>query len=126
MATGQKNISFHGTVPNIDDYLIAADLFISSSKSEGLPNSVLEALAWGVPVILSDIPAHREIINISSKAGLTFPIDDEDQLSYILSEFRPSHEASLCARSIIENKLNASAMVSKYGEMYKSIINRRM
>ena len=126
MATGQKNISFHGAVPNIDDYLIAADLFISSSKSEGLPNSVLEALAWGVPVILSDIPAHREIINISSKAGLTFPIDDEDQLSYILSEFRPSLEASLSARSIIETKLNAPAMVSKYEAMYKSIINRHM
>lgn len=126
MATGQKNISFHGAVPNIDDYLIASDLFISSSKSEGLPNSVLEAMAWGLPVILSDIPAHQEIIKISSKAGLTFPIDDEDKLFSILSEFRPSLEASFSARSIIETTLNVPAMVSKYEEIYKLIINRHM
>ena len=41
-------------------YLMAADVFLSASHGEGLPVAVMEAMACSVPVILSDIPSHRE------------------------------------------------------------------
>lgn len=51
-----------GQVENVADYLKASDVFISASLGEGLPNTVLEALACGLPPLLSDIPPHREIM----------------------------------------------------------------
>ena len=39
---------------------------VSASSHEGRPNSILEAMKLGVPVILSDIPAHRELLDLSS------------------------------------------------------------
>jgi glycosyltransferase involved in cell wall biosynthesis len=40
-----------------------ADLFVSVSQFEGNPNAVLEAAACGCPLVLSDIPAHRELFD---------------------------------------------------------------
>lgn len=56
-----ENIVLKGNVSNVVDYLQAADVYISASHSEGLPNSVLEAGRTGVRLILSNIPQHREI-----------------------------------------------------------------
>lgn len=54
------NVIIVGKVTNVQDYLNASDFFISTSLSEGLPNSVLEALSCGLPCILSDIAPHKE------------------------------------------------------------------
>jgi glycosyltransferase involved in cell wall biosynthesis len=51
-----------GARSDIPDLLRDADLFLSSSLREGLPQAVLEAQAAGLPVVASDIPAHREAL----------------------------------------------------------------
>ncbi|MGB9614662.1 MAG: glycosyltransferase [Fervidobacterium sp.] len=64
-AIHQRNIHILGYVPRekIPVLLRAADAFISLSCYEGLPLTVLEAASFNLPLILSDIPAHRWIIN---------------------------------------------------------------
>lgn len=56
-------ISFHGAVPRDKLYkkISSSNAFISLSDGEGMPVAVLESIALGVPVILSDIPPHREV-----------------------------------------------------------------
>jgi glycosyltransferase involved in cell wall biosynthesis len=59
----QDRVVLTGLVPR-DDVFVAcadADVFVSTSHGEGLPVAVLEAMAAGCPVILSDIPPHREL-----------------------------------------------------------------
>lgn len=56
-------VRFTGLVPRerVYEELLAADLFVSPALWEGLPIAVLEAMALSRPVLLSDIPPHREI-----------------------------------------------------------------
>lgn len=67
---GDTRFRLEGFKSNVSDYLAIADLYISASKSEGLPMSVLEALNMGVPCVLSDIPPHVEIANNMNVDGV--------------------------------------------------------
>lgn len=57
----ERRVMLLGAVRCVDDVLSSADVFVSLSRSEGMPNSVLEAAAAGVPMVLSDILPHREL-----------------------------------------------------------------
>jgi glycosyltransferase involved in cell wall biosynthesis len=59
-------------IGSIADYLQIADAFVFPSRKEGMPNSVLEALAAGLPCILSDIEPHREIAEHDPSAPIHF------------------------------------------------------
>jgi glycosyltransferase involved in cell wall biosynthesis len=58
-----RRVVFTGYVDNLWDLMKRADAFVSLSRFEGCPNVVLEAMACGCPVVVSDIPAHREILD---------------------------------------------------------------
>jgi glycosyltransferase involved in cell wall biosynthesis len=72
---------FLGAVSHPEEPLGAADLFVNPSRSEGLPNAVLEAAACGLPLVLSDIPIHREIACSVGMADYLFPVGDVQALA---------------------------------------------
>jgi len=77
-----KNIEFLGTVPHeyISNYLGIADLYISTSLSDGDHISLIEALACGIFPVVTDIPANREWIT-DGKNGFLVPTDDPQFLA---------------------------------------------
>ncbi|BDZ39223.1 glycosyltransferase [Microbacterium suwonense] len=72
-----SRVRFVGEVDNVSDYLAAADLFLFTSTLEGLPGVVIEALASGLPVVSSDLPGVRYIVE--SVPGLPIRLLDPDQ-----------------------------------------------
>lgn len=56
------SVRFLGEVEDVPGLLGAADICVHSSKSEGLPNAVLEAMASGLPVAATDIPGIRAAV----------------------------------------------------------------
>jgi len=58
----EEKIYFLGYVENIEKLYIACDYYISASKSEGIPFSVLEAANTGMPLLLSNKKGHKDII----------------------------------------------------------------
>ncbi|MDD4972258.1 MAG: glycosyltransferase family 4 protein [Paludibacter sp.] len=67
------------------DLLSASDIFINPSYSEGLPTSVLEASAIGLPILATDVGGTREIV-IHGKTGFLFPAGDTQRLKERLLE----------------------------------------
>ena len=75
--------TFLGYQRDIDDRLEAIDMLALCSNSEGFPNAVLEALAAGVPVVASDLPAVRELI-VHGESGLLVPPGNSTELARAL------------------------------------------
>jgi glycosyltransferase involved in cell wall biosynthesis len=75
-----SGVRFDGYSLNILQYLHAADFVVLSSINEGLPMSLLEAAAAGLPLLATDIPANREIVKDGSN-GLLFRQQDVDSLA---------------------------------------------
>ena len=57
----EKSVRLIGSVSDIRPYLVHADLFLLPSYGEGLPNSYLEAMAMGVPTLVSTDPPYDDI-----------------------------------------------------------------
>ncbi len=127
MARSEKAIIFAGRVKNVEKYLQAADYFISASTSEGLPNAVLEALSSGLPVCLSDIPSHKEILGICNKAGKVFksqePRDLIQKIEMLIAE--DYTQLSDFAHQIVSHKLNAELMSMSYLQFYQEQLELR-
>ncbi len=64
----REAVRFLGFLPSRDlwAHMKSADAFISLSRHEGMPNCVCEAIACGIPLVLSDIPAHRFFLDDNS------------------------------------------------------------
>jgi glycosyltransferase involved in cell wall biosynthesis len=122
------NIIFKGHVDNVSDYLQASDVFVSASKSEGLPNSVLEAMGTGLPVLLSDIGPHKEIIDRNNSIGGLFELGSQKELSdliikYINLDNDLIDSKSNEARKTLDNYFSAKVMSNSYQKIYNDIIN---
>lgn len=117
---GNKNIICIGNVNNVFEYLNSSDYYISASKSEGLPNSVLESLAMGRPVLLSDIPSHKEIIEEEKNIGLIFEEGNGSDFNLKMNQIKNQNyqEMSEKALKVILEKFSAKLMSEKYSERY--------
>lgn len=68
-------VSLPGPCDGVAELLRAADVFVSPSRAEGLPGAVVEAMFTALPVALSDIEVHREMLG-AEPAGRLFPVGD--------------------------------------------------
>ncbi len=68
-------VKFLGYREDIADLCRASDVYVSVSLQEGLPVSVIEAMACGLPIVASDIRGHRDSVD-NGKNGLLFPLND--------------------------------------------------
>jgi glycosyltransferase involved in cell wall biosynthesis len=77
-------VSFAGAVSDIRPIFAAHQGFVLGSRWEGLGNALLEAMATGAPVIVSDIPTFREVV---SQPLATFPPEDVEGYAQALMRF---------------------------------------
>jgi glycosyltransferase involved in cell wall biosynthesis len=66
-------VSWPGPTRFPERYYPLADFYVSTSLAEGMSNSALEAMASGLPLLLSDIPGHRELVDDGRNGWLVQP-----------------------------------------------------
>ncbi len=114
-----------GKVNNVVDWLRASDIYVSSSLAEGIPNSVLEAMAVGLPVVLSDIKPHQEIFQVSGSIGDIFHAGDANDMARVLNEMinRNLVPFSKNAESAIRHIMSSTIMSKLYQRLYMEVTN---
>jgi glycosyltransferase involved in cell wall biosynthesis len=80
-----KNFIFQGGLDNAAEYLPAFDAFVLSSRKEGLPFTILEAMQAGLPIITTDVGGIKEALD---HAGLLVAPEDADQLANALHQIK--------------------------------------
>ena len=101
--------------------LKSADALISTSHYEGRPNAVLEAMACGCPVVLSDIPAHRELAGDDS-AWFFQPFAEAAMLALSSSLDDRAAAAQRAERSQARvSRFTVAAAAAQYAAVYASV-----
>ena len=120
------NVIMIGSVNNVNEYLQASDIYIASSKSEGLPNGVLEAMATGLPVILSDIEQHKEVYDANTNIGALYRIGEKkDCLNKIVAMDSAAREsAGREAYNCAHDQFSAERMSKQYQDEYLKIAKK--
>lgn len=71
-----ESVYFLGYKENVNDYILNADLYLSTSLYEGLPYAVIEAMSNSLPLVLSDVIGHKELINNN---GILYKLNDTNE-----------------------------------------------
>jgi len=117
-------VHFPGQVSqeSLPRYYHAADLYISASHSDGSSVSLMEALACGVPALVSDIPGNREWIEPGVQ-GWWFPVGDVDALANAILHAADGRERlpkmGRAARQLAEARANWEKNFPKLLEAYE-------
>jgi len=113
-------VRFAGFQPDVRQYLPLMDLFVLSSRSEGLSIALLEAMAMGVPAAVTDVGANREVID-DGRAGFLLSdheSDWADQLRDILGDPDRLQAVSHAARVRVAQHYSMSANLAAYEAAY--------
>ena len=79
-----QNVQLLGFVSNPYAYLSRSDVFVLSSRWEGFPNTLLEALACGTPVVATDCPSGPAEMLVNGQYGHLVPVGDPDALAHAI------------------------------------------
>jgi glycosyltransferase involved in cell wall biosynthesis len=122
---GPERVRVLGYVRDIWRWMKRANVFISVGSFEGRPNTVLEAMANGCPLVVSDIPAHREFLD-GSTALFVNPRDSASIVRGVelcLADPETTRARSARARAIVR-QWSVTRMVAQYERIYHGLMGR--
>ena len=106
-----------------------AGTFVLPSRLEGLPLTLLEAIANGAPVVASDIGPHREILTGDSDGGRLVPVDDEVTLATAIQDLLAQpHRSRLGARALRRSsraRYSWERATDELETLYQDLVHRR-
>jgi glycosyltransferase involved in cell wall biosynthesis len=115
-----------GYVGNLWELMKRADLFLTISAFEGHPNAVLEAMACGCPLVVSDIQEHRDFLD-EEKAFLVDPANVADIASAITTCLKDPERAKRTAqkaKAAVE-AFSIRSAADQYETIYDDIVSNR-
>lgn len=110
-----------GERADVPEVLRALDCFVLPSLAEGISNTILEAMASGLPVIATDVGGNAELVT-PLRTGVLVPAGDVEALSLALQQMALDPDAARAmgraGRGEVERRFSLQAMVQAYHDLY--------
>lgn len=120
-------VSMPGRVGNVADWYARSDLYVLSSRVEGLSNTLLEAMASGLPAVAFDCETGpREIIRHDIDGVLVSPAEDVDALAAHLSDLmsRPARRESLARRATdVRDRFSVARVMALWRHLFEETLS---
>ncbi len=121
----ESRVFFPGRAGNVADWYMSADLYVMSSRYEGFPNTLIEALAYGVPVVSFDCETGPRDIVRDGIDGFLVPPGDVTSLARALDKLMGnSDERARCARRAVE--VNERFSIDRIASMWEKLFMAAM
>jgi glycosyltransferase involved in cell wall biosynthesis len=122
------SVRFVGQAADPGAYLQASDLFALPSRSEGMPNALLEAMACGLPFVATRLGCIEEMSPPEQHPYLV-PVDDADVLAEAIIALAHDDDRlqglGTAARRVVETRYSLDAISDRYVELYRELLERK-
>jgi len=113
-----------GERDDVADMLRLLDVFVLPSIAEGISNTILEAMATGLPVVATRVGGNPELVD--ERTGILVPRSDPDAMADALASYCEDPQKTAChgraARKRIEDEFSLTRMVSEYARVYATAL----
>jgi glycosyltransferase involved in cell wall biosynthesis len=119
----EESVIVTGHVDRVEPFFDLAHVFVSASRVEGLPLSILEAMAAGLPVVATAIPGIEECVD-HGRTGLLVPPGDPELLGHEMARLGDERRRGDFGEAGLERVLeqfNIDSMVGEYNTLYKDV-----
>lgn len=120
----EAQVTFPGHKDDSQKWLQALDYFVLPSHSEGMSNSLLEAMATGLPIVATDVGSNMELLD-EGRCGFMVPAHNPDEIAdklrILIESDQLSKEYASAARERVMNHYSRAAMFQAYTELYREV-----
>ncbi|MDR3651536.1 MAG: glycosyltransferase [Paludibacter sp.] len=116
-----ENVRFYGNQSDVRKYLIASDIYLMTSKFEGIPITTIETMACKIPTILYDVPGLRDF-NKEMEVSVIIPPDYKtlaDKIDFLISNPDVASQLSEKANLLVNNKFYMQKNVESIFNLYQ-------
>lgn len=122
-----ERVRFLGHLDDVTELLAVADVFVFPSIYEGMPGSVIEAMAMGLPIVASRIPAVEEIVEEGGNALLVPPRDPRalaSAIEQVLADPERARAMGRRGRELFEENLTLERYTERMLTLYRRLLAR--
>ena len=113
----QSKIEFKGFVNNLNDKMNSSTMYVSTSNYEGISNTMIEAMAMGVPTVCTDCPVGGASLMIRHEEnGVLIPVGDTQKLIYYMNK--------IVEDDIFRNKISNNSIEIKDTYSIQKIVDK--
>jgi glycosyltransferase involved in cell wall biosynthesis len=127
--TIQDRVRFLGHREDVARLMAAMDVFVLASEFEGMPNSVMEAMNAGLPVVATNIPGNNELV-VDGETGYLVPVGDTkslaSQMNRLFDDSALRTSLGLAGQRRVRELFGVEKMVEGHVRLYRNLARKKL